>query len=402
MARPVWWLALRDLGHEWRASLVTVMAVAVALAPLLILFGLWFGVVETMRARLASDPANLELRHRPVEALEPGLFAALRAREEVGFVVERTRYVNLQLRAVNRDDLDAPPAELILVPTAPGDPVLARAGIAVPEGDAVVLSSEAAERLRLSEGGTATLALGRIGTGGRRERAALPLAVAGVLPPGAAEGLRAYAPLAVLRAVQDYQEWVRVERHGWPGQDRRGDAWGGFRLYAATLDDVEPLRRWLVGQGFDVISAADRIAFTRRVDRDLGRLFAVVLALTGTGFAATLWLTQVAAVERKRRVLAVLRLIGYGPRAVGSFPVVQGAALALAGSLLAVIVYLAVEPVIGALFRDLVETDGRLTRLPAAAAGTAVAASVGVAMMASLGAARRATRISPAESLRDA
>jgi putative ABC transport system permease protein len=165
---------------------------------------------------------------------------------------------------------------------------------------------------------------------------------------------------------------------------------------------VEPLRRWLVGQGFDVISAADRIAFTRRVDRDLGRLFAVVLALTGTGYAATLWLTQVAAVERKRRVLAVLRLLGYGPRAVGSFPLVQGAALALAGSLLAVIVYLAVEPAIGALFRDLVESEGRLTRLPAAAAGVAVAASVGVAMMASLGAARRATRISPAESLRDA
>jgi len=402
MARPMRAIALADLRHEWRVSLVAVLGITVALAPLLILLGLWFGVVETLRARLASDPANLELRHRPVPALPPGFFEALEARPEVGFAVPRTRYVNLQLRMVNRADAEATPADVILTPTAPGDPVLARAGVDVPTGDALVLSAEAAERLRLGPGERVTLVLGRVDRAGRRERVALALAVSGVLPAAAAAGAVAFAPPGILADVQDYQEWVRVGHRGWPGESRRGDAWGGFRLYASDIDAVEPLRRWLVAQGFDVISAADRIAFTRRVDRDLGRLFGAILGLTLVGYGATLGLNQIASVERKRRVLAVLRLIGYGRGALSLFPLIQAGCLALAGSLLALIVYAAMQPVIGALFRDLVDADGRLMRLPALHAGLAVAASVGVAMLASLVAARRAMTISPAESLRDA
>ena len=402
MAIPVWRLALADLAHEWRASLVTVLAVTVALAPLLILFGLWSGVVETMRARLAADPANLELRHRPVPALEPGWIARAAAQPGVAFVVPRTRYVNLQVTMLNRADPAAEPADVILAPTAPGDPVLAHGGVAVPEGDAIVLGARAAEALGVARGDTVTLALRRIGEGGRREAVALPLAVAGVLPAAVEGAVRGYAPLAVLEDIQSYQEWVRVAPRGWPGGEPRGDAWGGFRLYARSIDDVEPVRRWLVGQGFDVTSAADRIAFVRRVDRDLGALFLAILGLTATGYAASLGLTQLAAVARKRRTYGVLRLIGYRARAIALLPVLQGAGLAFLGALAAVLVYHAMQPVIGALFRELVAAEGSLMRLPWLHAGAALGASVGLAALASLAAARRVMAISPAETLRDA
>lgn len=395
-------LALRDLLHDWRASLVTVLAVTVALAPVLILFGLWFGVVETLRAQLAADPANLELRHRALATLAPGWFAEAAAHPGVGFVVPRTRYVNLQVTALNRGATDAVPAEVILAPTAPGDPVLAYGGAAAPEGDAIVLGQRAAEALQLAPGDTATLALRRIGPTGRREAVALPLTVAAVLPAAVEGGVRGYAPLAVLEDIQSYQEWVRVPARGWPGDAPRGDAWGGFRLYARSIDDVEPVRRWLAGQGLDIQSAADRIAFVARVDRDLGALFLAILGLSLTGFATTVGLNQVACVQRKRRVIGVLRLLGYGAGTVRWLPVLQGAGLAFLGALAALFVYHLMQPVIGALFRDLVAGDGRLTRLPPGHAAGAVAGAVLVAAAASLVAARRAMMISPAETLRDA
>lgn len=401
MRMPVLALALADLAHEWRGALVSVLAVTVALAPLMILFGLWSGVVETMRERLARDPANLEIRHRPIEALDAGWFETVRARPEVGFLVPRTRYVNLQVPAVNRADEDAEPADVVLRPTAAGDPLLARGGAAVPEGDAIVLGERAAEALSVTEGDRVTLVLGRIAPGGRRERTGLELTVTGVLPAAVEGGRTGYAPLGVLLDIQRYQEWVRVEERGWPGDAEEGDSWGGFRLYARSIDDVEPLRAWLAGQGFDVTSAADRIAFARRVDRDLGALFAAIAGMTVAGFAATVGLGQVAAVAQKRRSLGVLRLIGYRARALMWFPVIQASVQAGLGAALALGVFWAMRPVMGALFRDILEAEGGLLALSGTEAGVAVAASMALAAISSAVAARQAMAIEPSETLND-
>ncbi|GMG85336.1 type IV secretion associated ABC transporter permease TagS [Paralimibaculum aggregatum] len=402
MGLPVWRLATADLLHEWPTALVAVLGVTVALAPLLILFGLWFGVVEAMRSQLAENPATREIRHRAIKALPEGFFEAARARPETGFLIPRTRYVNLQVTLQNRAAADGQPAEVILAPTGAGDPLLGFAGLGVPQGDALVLGARAAEALGAAPGDRLRLVLARRAASGRRERVAVPLTVAGILPAEVEPAKKAYAPLPLLAEIQAYQEWIAVPARGWEGDAPRGDQWGGFRLYARDLDSVEPLRRWLAGQGLDVTSEAERIAFAGRVDRDLGRLFYAILGLTLTGYVLSIGLTQAAAVARKRRIYATLRLIGYRGRAIAAMPVLQGAAIALAGALAALLVYHAIQPAIGALFRDLVAGEGGLMRLPWRHAAAALLGSVAVAALASTVAARRALTISPAETLRDA
>ncbi len=402
MALPIWRLALADLAHERAATAVSVLGVTVALAPLLVLLGLWTGVAEALRAQLAAHPATLEIRHRALGRLPEGFFDAARARPEVGFLVPRTRYVNLQLRLVNRGDLAARPAEVVLAPTAPGDPLLTFAGVTPPEGDRIVLGAPAAETLRAAPGTPLTLVLERLGAAGARERVALALTVHAVLPAEVEARARGYLPLAVLSDIQDYQEWVAVPARGWEGEPPRGDAWGGFRLYAAEIDAVEPLRRWLVAQGLDVTSEAERIAFAERVDRDLGRLFLAIAGLTLAGYALSIGLAQAASVARKRRSLAVLRLLGYRAREIAFLPVIQAAALAFLGGLAAILVYHLTVPLMGALFRDLVPGEGPLMHLPARSATAALLGSVGVAALASLVAARSALAIAPGETLRDA
>lgn len=402
MPRSIGWIAMRDLAHEWRSSVVSVLAVTVALSPLLILYGLWFGVVETLREKLASDPANLELRQSATLPLDSAWFAKAAAQPGVGFLIPRTRAGNVEFLMENPDDLDAEIAKPTFVPTGPGDPLLAFAGTAPPEGEAAVLSHAAAEKLRVAAGDRIDARFGRIAKDGTRERVRLPLTVAAVLPQRAMAGETAFVPLAILEAIEDYQEWAAVPRYGWEGDEKRPDAYFGFRLYAKGLDDVEPLRQWLRAQKLDVRSAADKIAVTERINRDLGALFTAILGLTLVGYAATVGLNQLACVARKRKVIAVLRLIGYGPGAVRWFPILQGAALAFAGALMALIVYHLMEPIIGALFRDVVEAGGRLTRLPPGHALTALGGSVILAALASSVAGWRAMQISPAENLRDA
>ena len=51
-------LSLRDYLHERLLSACAVLGLAAVLAPLLILFGVKFGVVETLTERLRSDPAG--------------------------------------------------------------------------------------------------------------------------------------------------------------------------------------------------------------------------------------------------------------------------------------------------------------------------------------------------------
>jgi len=55
-------LALRDYSHEWHISGCFILGLALVLAPLLVLFGLKYGLVTSMLGALAEDPENRELR----------------------------------------------------------------------------------------------------------------------------------------------------------------------------------------------------------------------------------------------------------------------------------------------------------------------------------------------------
>jgi len=55
-------LAVADLKHEWILSLCLIIAIAAVIAPLLLMMGLKYGTIETLRERLVEDPAYREIR----------------------------------------------------------------------------------------------------------------------------------------------------------------------------------------------------------------------------------------------------------------------------------------------------------------------------------------------------
>lgn len=209
-------LAFKDIVHDWLLSLCLVLAISAIIAPLLILFGLKFGAVETMRSRLVQDPKNREIRPLTTRSFSREWFDELRAHQgEVAFVAPMTRQISASVTATNvAGDLREP---LSLMVTAPGDPLLLENSGVVPEPGECVLTEAAAKALNVAAGDQLTLGAQRI-IQGRYENGIFPVRIAAVLGERASSLRAAYVRLEVVEAVEDYKDGRAVPAYGWQGE----------------------------------------------------------------------------------------------------------------------------------------------------------------------------------------
>ncbi|MDD2464536.1 MAG: FtsX-like permease family protein [Desulfobulbus sp.] len=209
-------LAYKDVVHDRLLSVCLVLAIASIIAPLLILFGLQFGTIETMRNRLVQDPKNREIRPMTTKTFSRDWFDQLKGRcPEVSFVVPMTRQISSSIVAVNEvADLRE---SLSLVATAPGDPLLFENGVTVPGNDGCVLSTPAAQALNVKVGDQLSFTAQRI-IQGKYENGSFSVKVRGVLEERASSLKMAYLPLEVIEAVEDFKDGRAVPAFGWQGE----------------------------------------------------------------------------------------------------------------------------------------------------------------------------------------
>jgi putative ABC transport system permease protein len=207
-------LAKSDLKHEWILTVCLVMAVAAVLSPLLLLFGLKYGTIATLRHRQVEDPRNREIRPMVVKSFTRDWVDAMRKRPDVAFVVPTTRQISatVDVRLTSGGRKTA----LDISPTGAGDPLLLENGAPVPDEGQCVLSSSAAEALGAKVGDQVTAQARRI-KGSRYEKADLKLRVAGILTPRGGVRDMIFVRLAVLEAVEAFKDGRAVPEYGWPG-----------------------------------------------------------------------------------------------------------------------------------------------------------------------------------------
>ena len=152
-------LGIDDLMHDRKVSFFIMASIVAVVAPLLLLFGLKFGIVSQMRAELIADPRNLEIRMLGSAKLDDAWFTRFKQTPGLGFVQPMTRSLNTigDLYVDSRRFIEN--AELI--PTAQGDPLLNN--ISFPRNkDDVVLSASAALKLGVKEGDIVRLRVARV------------------------------------------------------------------------------------------------------------------------------------------------------------------------------------------------------------------------------------------------
>lgn len=204
--------------------------------------------------------------------------------------------------------------------------------------------------------------------------------------------------LGVLRTAT--QRGVRFEAASGRFEMARG-GYRGFRLYASSIDDVPALFQLLRGLGIETLAEVEAIERIQVLDAGLTRLFWLISLLSISGGTAVLVASLYASVERRRRDLGVLRLLGFARAHVFFFPVAQGAMLASLGLVAGFSGYAALAFAINRSFASELAPGEAFCTLPAGDIPLAIAATLALAVLASLVAAARATRIDPAEAIRE-
>jgi putative ABC transport system permease protein len=142
-------LATKDYLHEWQVSICFVLALAAVLGPMLVLFGLKFGIIGGMIDELIEDPTNREIRPVSSARFDDNWINQMRARKDVEFILPRTRSIaaTVQLSSDKADRF----VNVEMIPTASGDPLLQKTS--APETiNQIVLSPTAARKLNIELG----------------------------------------------------------------------------------------------------------------------------------------------------------------------------------------------------------------------------------------------------------
>lgn len=137
----------------------------------------------------------------------------------------------------------------------------------------------------------------------------------------------------------------------------------------------------------------------RALSRNLTLVFWVIAALALAGAFAAMAASTLAAVERKRRDLSVLRLLGFPTFGLVLFVVLQALYTGLIALVLAGLLYLAAESGLNQLFQS---AEGeQACRLELSHYLLALLATLGCSALAAASGGWRAARIEASEGLRD-
>ena len=395
-------LSLRDYSHERLLSACTILGLAAVLAPLLVLFGVKSGIINTMVDRLVQDPRNLEISPVGSGRYDQGWFAEAAKRSGVAFIIPQTRSIAANMILYHKSDDKARTLAVDLIPTDSGDPLIEKWGKVPVENNAVVLSDSVARKLNVSAGGEV---IGRVGRSidGRKEQVAVPLKVIAVLPIAAFPRDAAFVRLALLEATEDYRDGFSSKIFDWPGKKRpdQPKEYPSFRLYARTIYDVAALRDWLTGQELEIYTRVEEIEVIQSLDRSFSLIFRLISFVAVCGYFASMASNILANVNRKSRHLGITRLIGFSTRSIMWYPVVQSVATGVLGTGLAACLYFISQISINSLFAKYLAQGEYVCKLSLVHLMIALLMTISLSILAAGYAAFRVAKIEPSKVIRD-
>ncbi len=392
-------LAIKDYCYEWHISGCLILGLATALGPIMVLFGLKFGIVGSMLDSLIADPQNRAIRPVNSGNYSSLWFSTLGDRSDVAFVIPRTRNIaaTIQIKSKTSPRI----LHIELLPTAKGDPLLPINSIDEDSYSDLILSKSAAKKLAVKPGDTVDGSIARQ-FNGLNERVHIKLKISAISPPGAFSRDGAFCSLRLLEALENYRDGQAVPDLGWPGdRPTMRQYYPGFRLFAQSIQDVANLQNWLLDQGIEVRTREHDIDTVQHLDQSLTKIYWAIAIVGIIGCALSLGANFWANIDRKRKQLSVLRLVGFNTIDIIWFPVMQSLLTALLGWLLAICMFHLTTLGINQLLVAQLEPGQQTCRLlPVHYMLSFALTCASLAIVASF-AGLKASRIEPSEGLRE-
>lgn len=189
--------------QQWRNKarlLCTVMTLTAILAPLLVLFGLKYGLVSNLRSELQNTPSTMEITLTAGHSFSKEDLARIRAWAETGYLQAETGALYSKVSVQPLGEAPAPVSYALLT-SSPGDPDLELSGLKAPGPGEVVLTEALARKLGLGMGANIGLSAWR---NGYQESSTWECRISGVLPEARNLSMSVYVPAAMAEQVRDY------------------------------------------------------------------------------------------------------------------------------------------------------------------------------------------------------
>ena len=362
-------LALNDIFYDRKVSFCIIASLVAVIAPLLLLFSLKYGIVSQLRHQLVNDPTNLEIKIVGNLNLSQDWFDWLKQQPETQFSIPLTRSLNTIIDLKKEANFVR---NVELIPTTSGDPITQQS---LQNENSIILSALSAEKLQaiLNEQ--------------QFPRAAI------------------FVPMSLLIGVEDFRDGMKTElfpaASGKPNDKLRKN-FARARIYARSLDDVAPLALKLREQfHIDTRTESKAIENVKAIDSVLNVIFMVIAFTSVVGCVLSLIGAFLANIDRKRKDIAVLRLIGFQQSAVGIYLVFQAIVLSSIAFILSYGLYLFGCQLFNQILGTSLSGSHFVSRLAPIHLCLAFIFSFLLAgVVAAIGAVR-AVKIQPAESLRD-
>jgi len=332
-------LAFKDLWHDRKITFCLIVSLASVIAPLLLLFGLKFGIISTMEQRFLQDPGKREIKIVGHYKLDQTWFDRLQSRTDVSFVVPNTRALNTQVDLLK--DSKSFLRKVEIIPTKTGDPLVSD-GLTFPaDKHEILVSHTVALKLDLKVGDPIIMIIPRVYQG-QSEPGKFAITVIGILPESAFYREGIFADFELLKAVDDFKDQYAVPDFGVShGKDRaEHTVFASARVFAKSLADVAVLADFIRQGGVEVKTHAKDIETIQQTEKVLSFIVKVLAWVAILGGAVSLAGFLIANVDRKRQHLAMLRLMGFTAFSIALYPVIQSMLIATFGFALACVGYL--------------------------------------------------------------
>jgi putative ABC transport system permease protein len=171
-------------------------------------------------------------------------------------------------------------------------------------------------------------------------------------------------------------------------------------LFAKSIDDVAALAKRAKDTGLSIRTRSQEIQAVKLLDRSLSTAFAIIATVGGGGYLLSVIASQWANLERRRRDLSILRLIGITKIGVLMLPVMEAGLIATLGFALSTLVFLAVAHVLNWKFAATMLVEGTICQLSWVQIAAIGVITIVVAALAAFIGGFNVVRIDPGESLR--
>lgn len=236
--------------------LCQVLAISAMLLPLVVLLGLKFGILSTMKEDLLKNPEALEIWFSDVVPCSSADAERYRSWPEIGFVLPcvNTAYSSVEV-VLPAEENSREFISVDTTPTAPGDPLLKAGGVSVPGVGEVVLSEALAEQLSLAAGSTLRL---RVCRNSRREKLEKSVRVAGVLPRRFCQRSMLYAPAEFCMELEEFLVQGKGEAHSPAAVE--GAVYDGVLLRGAARSELAALLRGVLPALKEELTSAQNVS----------------------------------------------------------------------------------------------------------------------------------------------